>query len=184
MGAQIWRQEKVVWRQSRISLSCFNLGQLDSRDSFNCSSYFSPFNLDPQDDHHHGHWALAATRRCWRRKQLFCNGEVNKELDIVINSVGKILASMEPKGATRLLNIRLVPNVFTYASSSTPHPCQYKSVSRWVVVSDKHSLEHGACELVSVLFLLLPTKASTFDTIDPVQVPPGVQPGSAAYSRS
>ena len=48
------RQEKVVWRQSRISLSCFNLGQLDSRDSFNCTSYFIPFNLYPHDGHHHG----------------------------------------------------------------------------------------------------------------------------------
>ena len=51
---RISRQKKVVWRQSRISLSCFNLGQLDSRDSFNCTSYFIPFNLYPHDGHHHG----------------------------------------------------------------------------------------------------------------------------------
>ena len=54
IGRKNLRQEKVVWRQSRISLSCFNLGQLDSRDSFNCTSYFIPFNLYPHDGHHHG----------------------------------------------------------------------------------------------------------------------------------
>ena len=44
LAKTFFREEKVVWRrqQGRNSVSCFKLGQqLDSRDSFNCTSYFS-----------------------------------------------------------------------------------------------------------------------------------------------
>ena len=43
--------------------------------------------------------------------------------------------------------------IFSYASSSTPHPCQ--SVSRWVIVSDKSSLELASLFKLKRIYMLL-----------------------------